>query len=56
VSGRFDTIILPGSDDLFSLTYTPTSVYLTAIPEPASAALLIGGALVVLAKRRRVRL
>ena len=53
LTGRFAALDLPGGDRMFTLSYTPTGVVLTAIPEPASAALVGGGAMVLLLRRKR---
>jgi hypothetical protein len=52
VTGTFTTVNLPDGN-LFDLTYTPTGVVLTAIPEPASMGLLTAGSLILLTRRRR---
>jgi hypothetical protein len=53
VNGTFANVNLPGGKNLFSLSYTPTAVVLTAIPEPASVGLLAISAAALLARRRR---
>jgi hypothetical protein len=52
ICGTFSDLILPETGQ-YTVDYTPTGVFVTAIPEPASTSLLAAGALGLLARRRR---
>jgi len=54
VTGRFDQTSLPSlqGDMSFELIYSPTDVSLHVVPEPATALLLLPGALLALRRRR----
>jgi hypothetical protein len=54
VTGTFSDINLPDGDQLFCLSYTPNGVVLTAIPEPATLALLTPVSLLLLGRRTRI--
>ncbi|HUB24953.1 MAG TPA: PEP-CTERM sorting domain-containing protein [Tepidisphaeraceae bacterium] len=54
ICGAFSDVVFPEIGQ-YTLSYTPTGVFVTAIPEPASVALLAAGSIGLLAQRRRYR-
>jgi hypothetical protein len=53
VQGTFETISLPGGQSLWDLSELYTTGVITVVPEPSSAALLLGGALFLGGRLRR---